>query len=1232
MSNSPTANDPLRKEALSRDELFPALKNVLSIFYWDRPELALPLAEYVMDGSCPEILEEIKDYQPRGEYLARLQKLGEAGRSSDIFRLNAGNVPGFLVRAGEVGFLLHGKWEKFRELAARPPGEEWLGGLLMIMSELEEKMRPSNLTREYRLPLAALLEAGASKGWDGPTLFKRILAIEDRSAKYYLFHRVPELWTELRRSRELQEYALFQGPVTLREPNMDLLMSHAAPELYEHCADLLARVALESGKKRFTRMGHYYKKAPDAMRAATEEIVRKGKPSERLKAVQLLIEHFPLDPRTREFFQEQVPHQAKAVLEEMQRFLMLAETSAEEAEPELALPPLAPLPETHPLPAEVGKILRELLQDYDDTSEARYQEGVAKFEQGLQKWRPNPVTKLAHLADKYLEMLQNHAPPRGGAPRYDLILPYAEGPLQPRLDKLVEHPAMTLFHAMRWSTLIRGHDAHTEGMFRGDKLLALWAASHDQPVPLRELGQICGALSFNANGPGYDYLLKHTRGKTFVLEQDMALIWPYFMEYPETLIEALGLEEKPSYFAEKLDDASRETAYRLLDQMPTIPQKLAVRLWDLALAGTGKDVHDARRMLDRVPDKIPLLLQGLRSLDAERRAGAAEWLGRIKATEAIPPLRQALAAEREEATRAVILEALHRLGVPLAELVSEAALVKEATAGMKKGLPKEVAWLASLQLPEVRWEAGGGTAPQVFIEWLITHSVKVKSSEPTAFLRVYTRFLEEADLSKLGDFLLRAWIGQDTIPKHDSQQAADLARQATDDKIKELQRWGLDLDKDFNEPAYYKAALRRFLEECGGSAINSRGLLALCAAAGAREAADLAHAYVRKWYGRRAPQCKALLAMLAALGDRTSIQVLLAIGNRLRTKGIQEEAAALTERLAWESGWTLEELADRTIPTGGFGEDGRLELDFGPRQFEAALTESLEIELRDATGKVLKSLPEPAKSDVAEIAAESKKALAEAKKTLSAVVKLQAERLYDALCFQRSWRFADWQDFLLAHPIVGQLCRRLVWRVAATGQTFRPLPEGSLTDLDDAPVEVAPEAEIALAHELHAGTAWLPHLKDYGVKPLFPQFGRGAYVLPESAAGGAALKDFVGHILPFQVLRKFTTAHGYQRGPVENEEFFLYTRDLASGSLRVELEFSGNLMPEKNIKVALVEMRFLSMPTRRGRQDVFDGGQALRLGDVPPVLLSEHWADLKELAALGSGFDPDWLEKTDPYA
>ena len=108
---------------------------------------------------------------------------------------------------------------------------------------------------------------------------------------------------------------------------------------------------------------------------------------------------------------------------------------------------------------------------------------------------------------------------------------------------------------------------------------------------------------------------------------------------------------------------------------------------------------------------------------------------------------------------------------------------------------------------------------------------------------------------------------------------------------------------------------------------------------------------------------------------------------------------------------------------------------------------------------------------------------------------MQRERLHEAMCTQRSWRFADWDVYLNQHPIVGRYCQQLVWAIYegdTLAQTFRPLEDRSLTDTDDEAVTPSPAATVRLAHSCTVPAelieAWRTHFADYDVTPLLQQF------------------------------------------------------------------------------------------------------------------------------------------------
>jgi hypothetical protein len=109
-------------------------------------------------------------------------------------------------------------------------------------------------------------------------------------------------------------------------------------------------------------------------------------------------------------------------------------------------------------------------------------------------------------------------------------------------------------------------------------------------------------------------------------------------------------------------------------------------------------------------------------------------------------------------------------------------------------------------------------------------------------------------------------------------------------------------------------------------------------------------------------------------------------------------------------------------------------------------------------------------------------------------------------------------------------------------------------------------------------------------------------------------------------LRGTATKFGYTRGPAQDGGWFYeYAKRLPGLQLEVRLNFSGNSMPEENRQVALTTLSFhrtSDQPAGVPQREV-----PVPLGDIPAVLLSECYNDLRTIAAAGSGFDPEWESK-----
>jgi hypothetical protein len=672
-------------------------------------------------------------------------------------------------------------------------------------------------------------------------------------------------------------------------------------------------------------------------------------------------------------------------------------------------------------------------------------------------------------------------------------------------------------------------------------------------------------------------------------------------------------------------------AFPALASLPALPSTVADALFATALGSRKTERRPAQDALAKVPGIETRIISALSDGRSEVRALAAQWLARLRHEPAIPALEAAVGKEKQDVAVGAMLDALQAMGQPIEKYLDRDKLADQAAKAVAKGLPKDLAWFPWAGLPPVRW-ATGEPVPLVTLQWLLAQAVKAKSPEPNALLRKYCSMFDAADREPFGQFVLEAWIAEDLRPI-DHEDARKQAVSAATHHYQAMQRW----------PDHYKdhplrnasldqvtaAFLPAYLRQPAGSAAASKGVLAVAAACAGERAAGVTHRYLKEWYGMRAAQGRALIVMLAWIDHPTATQLMLSVGSRFRTKSFQDEATRQAELLAERKGWTIGELADRTIPSAGLDENGVLELSYGERAFTARLLPDLSLELRAPDGARIKALPTPRQTDDADAAKAAKKALATAKKEPKAVAQLQAERLYEALCTERTWAFEDWQRYLNQHPVMRHLTQRLAWSATTEdGVTvFRPLDDGTLTDVEDEQVTVPDDARVAVAHDSNLGAAevaaWQAHFADYEVTPLFQQFGKGTFQLPEGSGRQTQITDFEGHLVEAFALRGRAGKLGYTRGSTEDGGwFYTYDKRFPTLGITAQVEFSGNGLPEENRTVALKSLSFLP-------QSPHGPSSALRLSDVPSILLSEAWNDVRLMAADGSGFDPGWETKVE---
>jgi hypothetical protein len=958
----------------------------------------------------------------------------------------------------------------------------------------------------------------------------------------------------------------------------------------------------------------------------------KGSSEERYQAVRLLTSLGSDDERV--FLAQRLEVEKSAKVSEVIQSAIADQSNEQStiAEDNYVLPPAPKVDVYAPLDKQILTELRVRVEQAEkEVAEAFARNQYVK----THNWTRAPIAR--DTADRLFDALQNFVVK--DAHKYKLF-EKTHGVDAKLLRNFAIPPQFQLIHLVRWCLLVCGGLEGNNNLnratlgYRWSQPLRNYQKVQRKAIDLRELAAVFRTLGLDDGAIGRQILQSNRYFSTPFLRVVPDATWPYFAERPDLLEEALGLKktENESPYANFWEQDERQNAFNILKTFPRLPVKMGAPLWDIALGGGKTERPWAQDCLAGVTNKEAKIIAALASRQQDARLAAAQWLCVLGHTEAIPALRLALSKEKSEIVKDELIKTLETMGVKLDELLDLDKLDQEAERGLKKGIPKDLEWFPFEQLPIVTWADSGKPVPAEILRWFLVQGHKLNNAEANPALRRYCSLFQKDGREKLGKFVMETWIAQDTKPTYTPEEAAARAER----EAQQMAAYAKQYPKyypDFDQQRAYQASFNRLLVQPEGSQTSTKGILAVSGACCGGEAAPIVHRYVKQWYGYRGAQCKALLQVLAWVDHPSATQVILSVANRFRTKGIQEEAMRQCQLLAQRKGWTLDELADRTIPTAGFDETGSLELDFGPRKFTAGLSEEMTIAVSNPNGKTIASLPDANQSDDADKAKQAKSALSNARKELKTVLTMQRDRLYEALCTQRTWRFEDWDNYLRQHPIVGRYCQRLVWVAFSDDkivESFRPLGDGTLTNHQDDEVKLDPETSVRLGHDqtlpAEDCAAWLQHFSDYKVEPLFQQFGKATFTLPEDMKESSEIKDFLGHVLKAFSLRNRLTRLGYTRGAAQDGGwFFEYSKTFLGLGIQAIIEFTGNGLPEENRVVALQRLYF-ERKFETGSSTMSEG---VTLGELPRVLLAECWNDIRMASTEGSGFAEDWEKQTE---
>ncbi|AKV04754.1 Molybdate metabolism regulator [Labilithrix luteola] len=380
---------------------------------------------------------------------------------------------------------------------------------------------------------------------------------------------------------------------------------------------------------------------------------------------------------------------------------------------------------------------------------------------------------------------------------------------------------------------------------------------------------------------------------------------------------------------------------------------------------------------------------------------------------------------------------------------------------------------------------------------------------------------------------------------------------------------------------------------------------------------------IRAWPGESAHQRAVLgLDVLATIGSDVALMMLNGIVQKVKFKGLQERARDKMDEIAEKRGLTAEELADRLVPDLDLEDDGSKTLDFGPRSFRVGFDETLSPFVMDASGTRLKDLPKPNSKDDAALAGASVEAWKAMKKDARTLSALEILRLELAMSNERRWAAKDFEAFLVRHPLLVHLVRRLVWGTFDTDGkltgTFRVAEDQTFADREDETFGLAADAIVGLPHRLVLSeadvSAWAKVLGDYDLAQPFQQLGRDVYVVGDADKKGAEFQRFVGREVETKKVIGLQS-RGWRRGSAHDNGTVPYfykpiTRDLNAG-IQIENGIYVGSMDYTDPTQTLGIVDFGPGEPDWGRVR----SNAVPIATIPAVVLSEVIRDLESLGA-----------------
>jgi hypothetical protein len=372
---------------------------------------------------------------------------------------------------------------------------------------------------------------------------------------------------------------------------------------------------------------------------------------------------------------------------------------------------------------------------------------------------------------------------------------------------------------------------------------------------------------------------------------------------------------------------------------------------------------------------------------------------------------------------------------------------------------------------------------------------------------------------------------------------------------------------------------------------------------------------------------------LGALPGLSGAGALATLKSKVKVATAQKLIESALAEVAQREGMAPEEIEELSVPGYGMEAVGLRSEILGDHvgELRVDLRGHVDLQWRDADGKVQKSVPAPVKEAFADDLKELKIAAKEVPGQLTA----QKERIDRLFIQEKCWPYPAWRERYADHPLVGIIARRLIWCFEHHGQRYDgTLLDGVPRDRDGKAFDgFDADTRVSLWHPLdHAPAdvlAWRIWFEERQVTQPLKQAHREVYRLtPAERATRTYSNRFAAHILRQHQFHALCGVRGWRnRLLVSMDEDCQGIARRELGRLRAEYWIAGigeygtdTLDSGAYVHVATDQVRFYAA----GATATDD---ALPLDQVPPRVFSEIMRDVDLFVGVASvGNDPTWTD------